>query len=65
MFSWYKYEIVNLVFPTSVIGVGIFFWLSLFLIVAYLYILTFTSRVEVCNMIADSSKSNKSRRRWG
>ena len=25
MFSWYKYLIVNLVFPTSVFGVGIFF----------------------------------------
>ena len=25
MFSWYKYLIVSLVFPTSVFGVGIFF----------------------------------------
>ena len=25
MFSWYKYLIVNLVFPTSIFGVGIFF----------------------------------------
>ena len=25
MFSWYKYLIINLVFPTSVFGVGIFF----------------------------------------
>ena len=25
MFSWYKYLIVNLIFPTSVFGVGIFF----------------------------------------
>ena len=24
-FSWYKYLIFNLVFPTSVFGVGIFF----------------------------------------
>ena len=25
MFSWYKYIIVDLVFPASVFGVGIFF----------------------------------------
>ena len=25
MFSWYKYLIVNLGFPTSIFGVGIFF----------------------------------------
>ena len=25
MFSWYKYLIVNLVFPISVFGVGVFF----------------------------------------
>ena len=25
MFSWYKYLLVSLVFPTSVFGVGIFF----------------------------------------
>ena len=30
MFSWYKYLIVNLVFPTSVFGVGIFFLIALF-----------------------------------
>ena len=41
MFSWYKYLIVNLVFPTSVFGVGISFCLRLFLIVAYLYFLSF------------------------
>ena len=38
VFSWYKYLIVNLVFPTSVFGVGIFFYLRLFLVVAYLYL---------------------------
>ena len=36
MFSKYKYLIVNLVFPTSVFGVGISFCLRLFLIIAYL-----------------------------
>ena len=25
MFSWYKYLLVSFVFPTSVVGVGIFF----------------------------------------
>ena len=39
MFSWYKYLIVSLFFPASVFGVGIFFRLRLFLIVAYLYFL--------------------------
>ena len=47
VFHWYygvqwiyrvKYLIVNLVFPTSVFRVGIFFWLRLFLIVALLYL---------------------------
>ena len=38
MFSKYKKLIVNLVFPTSVFGVGISFWLRLFLIIAYLYL---------------------------
>ena len=37
MFSWYKYLIVSLFFPTSVFGVEIIFWLRLFLIFAYLY----------------------------
>ena len=37
MFSKYKYLIVNLVFPTSVVGVEVSFWLPLFLIIAYLY----------------------------
>ena len=36
--SWYKYLIVSLVFSTSVFGVGIFFWLRLFLIFVYLYL---------------------------
>ena len=30
MFSWYKYLIVSLVFPTSVFGVGIFFLITPF-----------------------------------
>ena len=30
MFSWYKYLIVSLVFPTSVFGVGIFFLIAPF-----------------------------------
>ena len=30
MFSWYKYLIVNLVFPISVFGVGIFFLIAPF-----------------------------------
>ena len=38
MFSKYMYPIVNLGFPTSVFGVGISFWLRLFLIIAYLYL---------------------------
>ena len=29
-FSWYKYLIVSLVFPTSVFGVGIFFLIAPF-----------------------------------
>ena len=37
MFSKYKNVTVNLVFPTSVFGVGISFRLRLFLIVVYLY----------------------------
>ena len=41
MFSTYKYIIVNLVFPTSVFGVGISFKLRLFLIIAYLYCVIF------------------------
>ena len=40
MFSWYQYLIVDLVFPTSVIGVGISFWLRLFLIFACFTFLT-------------------------
>ena len=39
MFSWYKYLIFSLVFPTSVFGVGVFFLLRLFLISAYLYLI--------------------------
>ena len=38
MFSKYKYLIVNLVIPTSLLGVGISFWLRLFLIIAYVYL---------------------------
>ena len=30
MFSWYKYLIVNLVFPSSFFGVGIFFLIAPF-----------------------------------
>ena len=37
MFSKYTYLTVNLVFPTSVLCVGIFFLLRLFLAIAYLY----------------------------
>ena len=37
IFSWYKYLSVNLVFLTSVFGLGIFFRWRLFVIVAYLY----------------------------
>ena len=46
MFSTYmfKYLIVNLVFHTSVFGVGISFWLHLFLIIAYLFPAEVTSR---------------------
>ena len=34
IFSKYKYLMVNLVFPTSAFGMGYFFWLRLFLIIA-------------------------------
>ena len=41
MFSWYKYLIVNLVFfPPLVFGVGIFFRLCLFVMIALLYLET-------------------------
>ena len=42
----YKYLIVNLVFPTSVFGVGISFWLRIFLIIAYLYLFV---KARMCN----------------
>ena len=34
IFSKYKYLIVNLIFSTSAFGMGYFFWLCLFLIIA-------------------------------
>ena len=38
IFSKYKYLMVNLVFPTLFLGVGVSFFLRVFLIIACLYI---------------------------
>ena len=46
MVSKHKWLIINLVFPTSVVRVGISFCLHLFLIIAYLYFFTIIKEVN-------------------
>ena len=46
VFSEYKYLIVNLIFPTSVFGVRISFWLRIFLIIAYVYLFKHNIKVS-------------------
>ena len=49
MFSKCWYLIGNLVFPTSVFGVGISFWLRLFLIIALLYLFNIKPFINSAN----------------